>query len=136
VQNAIYIARDCVKAMEAHARENSEEECCGLLAGRSGAITRAIAARNVAENPATNYEIAPVEIIRKLREIRRAGLELLGIYHSHPRSENLPSPKDVELAAYPDAAYCILSPLVPPEKSVRAFLIRDGLVTELAIEIV
>ena len=40
-----------------------------------------------------------------MREMRAAGLELLGIYHSHPNGENEPSPRDVELAYYPEAAY-------------------------------
>ena len=45
-----------------------------------------------------------------MREIRMAGLELLGIYHSHPNGENQPSPRDIERAYYPDAAYFIISP--------------------------
>lgn len=110
-------------------------ECCGLLTGRGGAISDVIAARNAAENPATRYEIAPKVLIPLLREIRESGDELLGIYHSHPRSENFPSPRDVEMAAYPAVAYFIFSPLVPPDKSLRAFSIRDGVVTELEIEI-
>ncbi len=44
-----------------------------------------------------------------MREIRAAGLELLGIYHSHPTGENKPSARDIERAYYPEAAYFIVS---------------------------
>lgn len=132
----IRIERDCIKAIECHARENPDVECCGLLAGRDEIIERAMPAPNAAANPTTGYEIAPENIFRMLRQIREEGLELLGIYHSHPRSENVPSPRDVELACYPDTAYFIFSPLRGPEKNLRAFLIRDGAARELSIEIV
>lgn len=110
------------------------EECCGLLAGRDGVIAAIFPAKNALAS-ATEYEIAPEELFRLMRAIRKAELELLGIYHSHPRGENYPSRRDIERAYYPDVAYFVLSP--PPEaaRPVRAFSIRDGRVQELAIEI-
>ncbi len=111
-------------------------ESCGLLAGRDGVITQAFPAENVAGDPAKNYEIAPKEIVRLLRECRAAGLEFLGIYHSHPNGENAPSARDIELAYYSDAAYFIISPRPDAEQPVRAFSIRDGRATELEIQIV
>ena len=71
-----------------------------------------------------------------MREIRGAGLELLGIYHSHPRGENVPSARDIERAYYPDAAYVIVLPRVDAPKPIRAFSIRDGRANELDIHIV
>ncbi|HUO35228.1 MAG TPA: M67 family metallopeptidase [Candidatus Acidoferrum sp.] len=133
---AVRIARECLRAMENHARENSGVECCGLLFGSEGTITRAVAARNAAEYPSTSYEIAPEEIVRTLRAMREANLEMLGIYHSHPHSENAPSPSDIARAYYSEAVYFIFSPLAPREKTIRAFSIRGGRATELAIEIV
>ena len=121
--------------MEGAQRERGRE-CCGLLAGHEGTITHAFSTENVASDPARNYEIAPWEIIRLMREFRAAGLEFLGIYHSHPNGENEPSPRDVELAYYSEEAYFIISPRPDTPKPVRAFSIRDGRPTELEIEIV
>ena len=111
-------------------------ECCGLLAGRDGTITQAFPAENVAEDPAKNYEIAPKEIFRLLREFRAKGLEFLGIYHSHPNGENEPFARDIELAYYSEAVYFIVSPQPDAPRPVRAFSIRDGRATELEIHIV
>ena len=119
-----------------HARRQANRECCGLLAGRDGVITRAFPAANVAANPVKNYEIAPREIVRLMREFRELRLGFLGIYHSHPSSENVPSPRDIELAYYSEAIYFIVTPRPYAEKPVRAFSIRDGCATELEIEVV
>ncbi len=132
----IRLARGVAAEILNHARSNPEEECCGLLAGRHGAIAQAYPAQNAAERPATAYEIPPKQLFRIMREIRAAGLELLGIYHSHPNGDNQPSPRDVERAYYPDAAYLILSPRADAPKPIRAFSIRDGDWMELRIQIV
>jgi proteasome lid subunit RPN8/RPN11 len=117
-------------------RREPDRECCGLLAGHEGIITHVFPAENVASDAARNYEVAPREIIRLLREFRAAGLEFLGIYHSHPKGENQPSARDIELAYYSEEAYFIISPRPDAPKPVRAFSIRDSRAKELEIEIV
>lgn len=116
------------------ARRASELECCGLLAGRDGVITALLPAANALASP-TAYEIAPQELFRLFKQMRSAGLEHLGIYHSHPRGPNIPSPADVQRAFYPDTPYFILSPARHVAQPVRAFQIRDGRFVELAIEV-
>jgi proteasome lid subunit RPN8/RPN11 len=110
-------------------------ECCGLLAGRDGVIRQNFAAANAAADQARNFEIAPDELFRLMREIRVAGLELMGIYHSHPTGNNEPSPRDIERAYYPDVAYFILSSRATSGQPIRAFSIREGRVSELKITI-
>jgi [CysO sulfur-carrier protein]-S-L-cysteine hydrolase len=117
-------------------RRDSSLECCGLLAGRDGAITAILPVRNVNATPAIAYEIAPNELFELFREIRAQGLELLGIYHSHPTSENSPSPTDIDRAFYPEVAHFIISPLPNAKTPVRAFRIRNASAQELIIEIV
>ena len=115
------------------ARSKPGEECCGLLAGRDGIVSAIYPAPN-ASDAVDAYEISPEELFRLVREIRAGGLELLGIYHSHPTGENRPSRRDIERAYYPDTAYFILSPLPDAPQPVRAFFMRGGRITELVIE--
>lgn len=110
-------------------------ECCGLLAGKDGVITRVCAAANAAAS-ATEYSIAPKELFQFMCEIREAGLEFMGIYHSHPSGDNKPSARDIDQAYYPGVAYFILTPRKDAAKPVRAFSIRDGKASELDIQIV
>ncbi len=134
MKGAVRIRRNALAKIVEDADRRPQEECCGLLAGRDGMVARAFAATNAAADTTTNYEIAPEELFRLIREIRAAGLELMGIYHSHPRGGNEVSPRDIERAYYPDVAYFILARR-GTEASVRAFSIRDGRVDELKIEI-
>jgi proteasome lid subunit RPN8/RPN11 len=133
--NVIRVQDGVLFALQAHAQGGPHHERCGLLAGRDGVITRVLHASNIAGDPATQYEIAPTELFHLMREIRGAGLQLLGIYHSHPHRANEPSRTDIARAYYPDAAYFIISPQPHVETPVRAFAIRDGVVSELQIEI-
>jgi proteasome lid subunit RPN8/RPN11 len=131
----IRVRAEIVEEMLRIAWSEPRIECCGLLVGVGGVITKIFPAKNALASP-TAYDVAPQELFQLFRRIREEGLEHLGIYHSHPTTENAPSPRDIELAAYPNEAYFIISPLPAAPRPVRAFSIRDGHVQELKIEIV
>ena len=128
----ICVRAHIVEEMLRLARSEPRVECCGLLAGVDSIITKIFPAKNALASP-TAYEVAPQELFPLFRQMREEGLEHLGIYHSHPATENFPSPSDIELAGYPNQAYFIISPLPAAPNPVRAFFIRDGQVEELAI---
>ncbi|HUJ40945.1 MAG TPA: M67 family metallopeptidase [Candidatus Acidoferrales bacterium] len=130
----VRVTREVWNALAEEARQAGGLECCGLLAGRGGVITAVLAARN-ALGSGTAFEIAPEELFRLFRRMRALELEHLGIYHSHPATENAPSPSDIGQAYYPEAAYFIVSPAAEAAKPVRAFSVRDGRVEELEIRI-
>jgi proteasome lid subunit RPN8/RPN11 len=76
--------------------------------------------------PTTRYVIDPREQLKAFRSIDAAGEELLGIYHSHPVSEPIPSPTDRAEAHYSGALYVLVS-LRSRTPAVRAFRIEpDG----------
>lgn len=127
------IRREVLDQILEEARRLPGIECCGLLAGCDGIITSVFPAVN-ALNSTTAYEIAPEELFRVMKEIRAAGLQIMGIYHSHPKGDNSPSSSDISRAYYPDAAYFIISPIPGATQPVRAFSIREGRFAELKIQ--
>jgi proteasome lid subunit RPN8/RPN11 len=133
------IAQSVLEAISAEAARQREIECCGLLGGRDGMITSIYPAANVLAS-GTAYEIAPKDLFRIMRQMRADGVELMGIYHSHPTGDNSPSPTDIARAFYPGAIHFIASPITGPRgraptSALRAFEIREGMVTELRIEL-
>jgi proteasome lid subunit RPN8/RPN11 len=128
----IRVRAGILEQMLRHVRSEPRMECCGLLAGIDGVITKIFPAMN-ALGSATAYEVAAQELLPLFRQMREEGLEHLGIYHSHPATENFPSPRDIELAGYPNQAYFIISLLPDAPHPVRAFSIRNGEVQELEI---
>ena len=110
-------------AIVTHARETGDLECCGLIAARSGVVTRAIRCANVADSPRIRYRIDPREQLAAMRSIDAAGEELFGIYHSHPATVAFPSPTDRAESYYPDALYVLVS-LRGGTAEIRGFRIR------------
>jgi proteasome lid subunit RPN8/RPN11 len=90
----VKIAARVLVAIEAHAREAAPEECCGLLLGTGDLISQAMRARNRAEDRERRYEIDPHDHFAAIRHGRAHALDVVGAYHSHPRSAPTPSPTD------------------------------------------
>jgi proteasome lid subunit RPN8/RPN11 len=133
--DVVRVRRGVLDAILAEAGREPQTECCGLLAGQDGVISVVLPARN-SLNSATAFEIEPAELFSLFRRMREERLDHLGIYHSHPRGDNAPSPTDLERAFYPDAVYFIISSQPGAPKPVRAFRIANGRATELVIECV
>jgi len=93
-----------------HVARMNPEEACGLLAGTMSAnfyqVEQVIPTTNILRSP-ERYRIDPVEQLRAFERIEAAGLELVGIYHSHPQGPRHPSETDLAEAYYPEAVYLI-----------------------------
>jgi proteasome lid subunit RPN8/RPN11 len=126
--------QDHYEALVAHARAEYPNEACALLAGRDGVAERVYPLPNAEASP-TFYVVEPKAQLRAMTEMDDLGLDLVGIFHSHVATEAYPSRTDVELAAYPDAAYLILSLADQDAPALRAFRIRDGQVDEEPVQV-
>ena len=123
-----------LREMIAHAREDVPNECCGVLLGRDGRHQAARRCTNARAGVPFRYSVAPKELLAIDRQARENDWDVFAIYHSHTHTDAYPSPTDVRLAAYPDAIYILVSLQDPDRPVVRAFHIRDGTITEEAIE--
>jgi [CysO sulfur-carrier protein]-S-L-cysteine hydrolase len=132
-EESVRVRAGLLEELLAEARREPRLECCGLLAGRDGTISVVLSACNALAS-ATAYEIAPAELFALFRRMREENLDHLGIYHSHPATDNAPSPTDIERAYYPDVAHFIVSPRAGAARPVRAFRIADGRAVGLEIE--
>jgi proteasome lid subunit RPN8/RPN11 len=131
---AVRVPKVIYEELLVHAREEAPNECCGLIGGSDGVAKTVYRARNVEASP-LRYNLDPQDQFRIMTEMDERGEELSAIYHSHTASPAYPSQTDINLAAYPDALYLIVS-LAEGEKDLRGFSITDGEVTEvdLAVE--
>ncbi len=132
------IPQDLLDQIVEHARREAPNECCGFVAAKDGVATRVYPARNKRAS-ALAFEIDPREQIRINNEIddneERDG-QLAAVYHSHTRTEPVPSQTDINFSvAWPGTEWIIVG-LGTPEPHVRSFLIEDGRVrqVELVIE--
>ena len=96
----LFLPRQLLAEMVAHAQAELPNECCGLLAGTIGAdgIAR-IECRYPLENALgspTEYESEPRSHFVAVRDMHRRAIEMLAVYHSHPTSAPVPSRKDID----------------------------------------
>ncbi|KAA0272379.1 MAG: M67 family peptidase [Acidobacteria bacterium] len=130
------IARELIDEIVAHARDDLPNECCGLIGGRDGHASSVHRARNAAATW-LRYEVHPSDQLRIIDRIEADGEAMVGIYHSHTKSEAYPSQTDINLAAsWPDPLYLICSLEDVDAPTVRAFSIRDGRVEEVDLDVV
>jgi len=119
--------------MAAHAFACYPFECCGLLIGDPavGRVARFVPTTNVAES-AKVYTISPKEHLAAERVAESEGLEVIGVVHSHTRTEPYPSPTDVAQAVDPAWHYVIVS-LKRGLPETRSYRIVDGAISEETI---
>lgn len=134
-------------AMVAHALDGLPDEACGLmvghLAGAAADATRAPESaicdtfepcRNAAESSRI-YSIDGKDFMRIDRAAEDAGLEIIGVMHSHTHTEPYPSVTDVNQAPDPAWHYVIVS-LRDTAPMLRSYRIVDGGITEEPVVVV
>jgi [CysO sulfur-carrier protein]-S-L-cysteine hydrolase len=129
----VRIARELIDEIVAHARAETPNECCGIVGGRDGRATTVYRGENEFASP-LRFSIA--DPLGHVNAVERAGEELVGIYHSHTKSEAYPSQTDVNLAQWwPDPLWLICSLADPEAPVVRAFAIRDERIDEVELDV-
>jgi proteasome lid subunit RPN8/RPN11 len=124
-------AAGVLAAVGAHARAAYPEECCGALLGPAPCgtdapreVVRAVPVANAAAGARGRFLI-PAGVVRALeREAARAGLAVLGFYHSHPDGHPIPSRADRE-AAWPWYSYLIVAVSAEGAGEARSWRLAD-----------
>ena len=114
-----------------HALAEQPNEACGVIAGVGTQVREIIPLKNIAAQPEQAYRIEDHGLAVTLFTLEKRGLSLLGFYHSHPQGEPVPSPSDVQQAAYPDVAYMIVG--LRPAPKLAAWNIRYGRVAPVEL---
>lgn len=105
-----------------------------MVAGKDNRSLKIFEISNSLQSP-IRFRMDPQEQIEALLMIEDKGWDLLAIYHSHPAGPQHPSATDVNEAAYPEALNLIWYPY-RQDWSCRGFIIEEGIVNEIPIEIV
>ncbi len=123
------ISRALLDDVIAHAREEYDAECCGMIAYAQSepsgetVATRVHRAKNVFASR-KRFEIDGKEVLRTIDEFEDAGSELGAIYHSHTHTAPYPSQTDINFAAnWPGLEWVIVG-LAGSEPEVRCYLIE------------
>jgi proteasome lid subunit RPN8/RPN11 len=76
------------EVMLSHASEAYPDECCGAMLGAADGdkvVRMALPMENVSQGPKrSRYELRPEDLLGAEKRARQEGMDLIGIYHSHP----------------------------------------------------
>jgi len=119
------------KQIENYLNECLPDEACGLLGGHDGNAEVMLPVRNDLQS-ATRFRMNASEQIQAILWLEAQCLDMIGIFHSHPRGPETPSEMDLQEHAYPECAAIICSN--PNEDWViRAFSIQEGRALEIEL---
>ena len=108
-------------------------EACGLLAGKEDQVENVILIRNQAQSP-TRFIMEPYEQLQAFAWIEANGMDLLGIFHSHPAGPETASATDIAEAAY-EVIHLIWS-RNQNGWNAHGFWLENGSATEVVLQIV
>ena len=116
--------------MNAHAEETFPEECCGAMLGLehedgSRDITEIIRVENTkGENRERRFLIDPRALLNAEKVAKEKGLDVLGIYHSHPNHPSQASEFD-RVHAMPFWSYLIISCIEGKADAIQSWRLKE-----------
>jgi Predicted metal-dependent protease of the PAD1/JAB1 superfamily len=133
--NSLTLTKEQYQKMIGHVDSNFPLEACGLLAGRDAHVESVLEVTNQAQSP-VRYVMDPIEQLNAFEWIESNGLDLVGIFHSHPTGPETVSPTDISEAAYA-VVYVILARVDNAHAwSTRGFWIEAGEFNEVTLQII
>ena len=130
----VAIPPDVRAKMERHAGAGLPNEACGMLLGSMDGsayhVCDAILTPNRMESP-VRFAIPDGDVLRAYQTAEKRGVDVVGVYHSHPSSPAIPSETDAAYMELNPGAWVIYSGL---DGRMRAW-IRDGPIIEMHIRL-
>tara|TARA_B100000686_G_scaffold55331_1_gene59636 strand:+ start:560 stop:973 length:414 start_codon:yes stop_codon:yes gene_type:complete len=123
----IRISQKFIDQMIEHSKSEDPNECCGILAGTNGDISKLYKIRNASPSP-YRYVMDPQEMLTSIQDADENSIDLVAFYHSHTHSPAYPSETDTRMAVesgWVDFCYVLVS-LEDEDKPVVRFYVIDS----------
>ena len=128
----LLIRPDQYEEMQQHVAGHVPLEACGLLAGKNGRVEKVLPIRNQAQSP-VRFVMDPYEQLNAFEWIDAQSLDLVAIFHSHPRGPEAVSATDIKEAAY-EVVYIVWSQS-DGAWHMHGFWIENGQAQEVALAV-
>lgn len=130
--HSLTLTKEQLLSMLDHVHAYAPLEACGLLAGKNSRVEKVIEVQNQAQS-AERYVMEPIEQLNAFQWIESHGLDLLGIFHSHPSGPETVSPTDIAEAAY--AVVHVILACTDTTWHARGFWVENGAFEEVSLHI-
>jgi proteasome lid subunit RPN8/RPN11 len=126
---SLTISPELLESIREHGKTAYPNECCGVLLGRIENSGKSVVKLRPMENaredsPRNRYLISPRDLLEAEKAARALGLDIVGVYHSHPDHPARPSEFDRE-HAFPWYSYIIVSVRAGEPLDLTSWTLRD-----------
>ena len=129
----IVLAQKEKDKLVAHAIEQQPSESCAMLFGKKVGddwnVKEVFLTQNM-DNSQTNFTISPEELLKGYQISQKNQLEVVGVFHSHPNSDAIPSNTDKKFMQNNPVPWIIFSGV---NNNLKAYLL-DSDVIEIPIK--
>ncbi len=130
---SITVTQSHMFSMQRHINFIAPFEACGMLGGKDDVVELVLPVKNALESK-TRFLMDPKAQLRAIQQIESEGLEILAIFHSHPKGPSSPSETDIAESRYPVAN--IIWAKTGRRWTARAFVIENGISEEIPLTII
>ena len=131
---SIVLAQKEKDKLVTHAISEQPSESCAMLFGKKVGdnwnVKEVFLTQNI-DDSQTNFTISPEELLKGYQIAEKNQLEVVGIFHSHPNSDAVPSSTDKKFMQNNPVPWIIFSGV---NNSLKAYLLDSDLV-EISIKI-
>ncbi len=124
----IIISSSDKKILSEYSENQKPNESCAILFGKGNLISDIFLTENIEKSP-MNFTISNEQLIEAYKTAEEKGIEIIGIFHSHPNSDAFPSNTDEKFMQSNPVAWVIYSGI---NKNFRAFVLEPK-ITEITI---
>ena len=128
MQKKILLSKVFRQSLEQHANEQSPLEACAILLGTSNDKTWETTDIFLTENidkSEVNFTISNEQLMEGYTMAEDKGLDIVGIFHSHPNSQPSPSNTDIKFMKGNPVPWIIYSGIT---KEMKAYLLDSDLI--------
>ena len=131
---SIVLAQKEKDKLVTHAISEQPSESCAMLFGKKVGdnwnVKEVFLTQNI-DDSQTNFTISPEELLQGYQLAEKMQLELVGVFHSHPNSDAIPSSTDKKFMQNNPIPWIIFSGV---NNSLKAYLL-DSNIIEIPIKI-
>ena len=128
LQKKIIIPKSFLTNLELYANDQNPYEACAILLGNTDEKTwetvEIFLTKNI-EKSEINFTVSNEQLLEGYKKAEEKGLDVVGIFHSHPKSEPSPSSTDVQFMKGNPVPWVIYSGLT---NDMKAYLLESEVI--------
>ena len=132
MHESITLTVELKQQLEAHAKRELPNECCGYITGQGSILNTVYEMTNLDASP-EHFSFDPKEQFKVIKDARSNNEVPIVVYHSHPETPARLSNEDLRLLKDPTMVYLIIS-MADNNPDFKAYTINNGDVNSVEIK--